>query len=407
MSRQGQFPVILVALALLLVLPGTRPPAAGVAHARSFTLVGHLDIEGGGMVDAQGDLAVIGHMAPPHATSILDVSQPARPTVLARIPAEPGTHSHKARLCGTVLITNHERYGGRAPGGKVGLGFWDVTDPARPRELSLLEMGGRNGGGGGVHRFQADCAGGLVYAGADLEGYRGNITLIVDFSDPKKPREISRWWMPGQWIAGGEQAADPVGYRTHHPNRMGDRLYVPLWMGGLAVVDVSDLSKPKTVSHINYPRPSGAPTHTTLPVGHEILGRRWLVVFDEELGGGDPPAFMRLFDITDETRPRQASAYQPPRDVPPGVRFGAHQPHEFVAADNLVYATWFAGGLRVVDIANPYRPTEVGRYVPRPAAGPRPSMSNDVFVDTRGLIYLIDRENGLDILRFDGKTDRK
>jgi hypothetical protein len=359
------------------------------------------------MVDVQGDLAVIGHMQPPHATSILDVSRPERPTVRARIPTKPGTHSHKARLCGTVLITNHERYGGWAPGGKVGLGFWDVTDPSRPREVALLEMGGPNRGGAGVHRFQADCARRLVYAGADLEGYSGNITLIVDFSDPTTPREISRWWMPGQWTAGGETATAAFGYRAHHPNRLGDRLYVPLWMGGFAVVDVSDITRPKTVSHVNYPRPSGAPTHTTLPVAHEILGRKWLAVFDEQLGGGDPPAPMRLFDITDETRPRQVSAYQPPRDAPPGVRFGAHQPHEFVAPDNLVYAAWFAGGLRVVDIANPHQPAEVGRHVPRPAAGNRSSMSNDVFVDPRGLIYLIDRDNGLDILRLGGRSDRK
>ena len=399
--------VFLIVPVLLLSLLGARPLPTGAAQARNVALVGHLDIEGGGMVDVQGDLAVVGHMAPPHATSILDVSRPARPAVRARIPTKPGTHSHKARLCGTVLITNHERYGGGAPGGKVGLGFWDVADPSRPREMALLEMGGPNGGGGGVHRFQADCARRLVYAGADLEGYRGNITLIVDFSDPANPREISRWWMRGQRIAGGEQADDAVGYRTHHPNRMGDRLYVPLWMGGFAVVDISNVTRPKTVSHVNYPRPAGAPTHTTLPVGHEILGRKWLVVFDEELGGGDPPAFMRLFDITDETRPRQVSVYQPPRDAPPGVRFGAHQPHEFVAADNLVYAAWFAGGLRVVDITNPRRPTEAGRYVPRPVTGTRPPMSNDVFVDNRGLIYLIDRDNGLDILRFSGKPDRK
>jgi len=407
MPYRRKTPVILIALVLLLPLLGTRPLSAGAAQARNLTVVGHLDIEGGGMVDAHGDIAVIGHMEPPHATSILDVSHPARPRVLARIPTKPGTHSHKARLCGTVLITNHERYGGWAPDGKVGLGFWDVADPAHPREMALLEMGGQNGGGGGVHRFQADCARRLVYAGANLEGYRGNITLIVDFSDPANPREISRWWMPGQWTAGGEKPAGPVGYRTHHPNRMGDRLYVPLWMGGLAVVDVSDLTQPRTVSRLNYPRPSGAPTHTTLPLGHEILGRKWLVVFDEELGGGDPPAFMRLFDITDEARPRQVSAYQAPRDAPPGVRFGAHQPHELVGPDNLVYAAWFAGGLRVVDIANPQRPTEVGRYLPRPAAGKRPPMSNDVFVDKRGLIYLIDRDNGLDILRLGGKPERK
>jgi hypothetical protein len=122
-----------------------------------------------------------------------------------------------------------------------------------------------------------------------------------------------------------------------------------------------------------------------------------LVVFDEELGVGDPPAFMRVFDITDEARPAQVSTYQPPREAPPGARFGAHQPHEFVGTDNLVYAAWFAGGLRVVDLSNPHRPAEVARYIP-PRAGGAPQ-TNDVFVDPRGIIYLIDRINGLDLLR--------
>ena len=393
-------PIILAWLAV--GAPTCSVGAAGAIAVRNVSLVGHLDIDGGGMVDVQGHLAAIGHMEPPHATSILDVSDPSRPRLLARIPTKPGTHSHKARLCGTVLIANRERYGGRGSDTSVGLGFFDVADPARPREIGFLEMGGRHGGGTGVHRFQADCPRKLVYAGAGLEGFGGNIALIVDFSDPRNPKEVSRWWMPGQRSGEGEKAVAGSGYRTHHPNRLGDRLYVPLWMGGFAVVDISDIAKPKTVSHVNYPRPSGAPTHTTLPVGHEILGRKWLLVFDEELGAGDPPAFMRVFDITDETRPVQAATYQPPRESPPGARFGAHQPHEFVGTDSLVYAAWFAGGLRVVDIADPHRPVEAARYVPRRTGG-RPPMTNDVFVDRQGLIYLIDRVSGLDILRWAGK----
>jgi hypothetical protein len=66
---------------------------------------------------------------------------------------------------------------------------------------------------------------------------------------------------------------------------------------------------------------------------------------------------------------------------------------------NLVYAAWFSGGLRVIDISNPYKPREVGHYIPRPEQGVPFAQSNDVFVDERGLIYLIDRVKGLDILR--------
>jgi hypothetical protein len=66
-----------------------------------------------------------------------------------------------------------------------------------------------------------------------------------------------------------------------------------------------------------------------------------------------------------------------------------------------VYAAWFVGGLRIVDIADPVRPIEVARSVPSRAGGI--PQSNDVFVDARGLIYLIDPVNGLDILRFSGR----
>ena len=61
---------------------------------KGITPVGHLDIEGGGMVDVRGTLGVIGHMEPPLATSIIDVSDSAHPRVLSRIKTRPGTHSH-------------------------------------------------------------------------------------------------------------------------------------------------------------------------------------------------------------------------------------------------------------------------------------------------------------------------
>ena len=65
--------------------------------------------------------------------------------------------------------------------------------------------------------------------------------------------------------------------------------------------------------------------------------------------------------------------------------------------------TWFGGGLRAVDISNPYRPEEVEHFMPAPGSRPEHRQSNDVFVDKdRGLVYLIDRLNGLDILEYRG-----
>ena len=44
---------------------------------------------------------------------------------------------------------------------------------------------------------------------------------------------------------------DCVTPRCHHPLRMGDRLYVSYWHHGLFILDISDMSKPKLVSHVN------------------------------------------------------------------------------------------------------------------------------------------------------------
>jgi hypothetical protein len=87
--------------------------------------------------------------------------------------------------------------------------------------------------------------------------------------------------------------------------------------------------------------------------------------------------------------------------------FGAHQPHEHVGHGNLIYAAWFSGGLRVIDISDPYQPREVGHYIRKPGRGERFAQSNDVFVGEGGLIYVIDRVQGLDILRLDGKTGKR
>lgn len=414
-------------LLLCAFLAFSRGPALasepGPADSRNVELVGHLDIEGGGMVDVHDGIAYIGHMKPPFATSIVDVSDPANPKILSRIEAAPKTHSHKARVCGDIMISNREQYAESIPGYiygsffegdmKVGLAVTDVSDPAAPKEIAFLEAGGVgfNNAPAGVHRFEFDCERKLAYISATDEGYRGNIVKIIDLSDPGNPSEVGRWWLSGQWTAGGEKPTwSRNDFHVHHPNRLGDRLYVPMWEGGFAIVDISDIADPKTVTHVKYRRHS--PTHTTLPVPHEIAGRKWLVVFDEDISDEceDTQAAMWMYDITDEKTPHIASSFRVSGggkharcDGTKDRRFGAHQPHESIGADNLIYATWFSAGLRIIDISDPYKPFEVGYYVPKPVAGFEFPQSNDVFVSEGGLIYMIDRFNGLDILKYNGK----
>ncbi|MDH5355641.1 MAG: RNA polymerase subunit sigma-70, partial [Gammaproteobacteria bacterium] len=69
----------------------------------------HLKIEGGGQIVVQGDYAYIGHMKPPQGTSIVDISDPRKPRITARLESSPWSHTHKVRVCGDIMVTNVEQ----------------------------------------------------------------------------------------------------------------------------------------------------------------------------------------------------------------------------------------------------------------------------------------------------------
>jgi hypothetical protein len=56
----------------------------------------------------------------------------------------------------------------------------------------------------------------------------------------------------------------------------------------------------------------------------------------------------------------------------------------------------------MIDIADPFRPREIGFYKPDPPPGCELASSNDVTMDKRGLIYLTDRQRGVHIIEFTG-----
>jgi len=361
--------------------------------------VAWLDCAGGGQVVVDGSHAFIGHMDAPHGTSVVDVADPRHPRIVAEIDIPAGLHSHKVRVANEVMVVNRERHGEPPPGDYVGLRVFDAGNPRAPREIARWTCGGM-----GVHRFTFD--GRYAYISPELDGYVGNIVMILDLADPTRPQEVGRWWMPGQHIAGGETPSwQGRAHRCHHPIRRGDRLYVSYWHGGAVILDISDMSRPHLVSSIDTSPPYAWPTHSVVPVGPSIAGQRWMLVADEHVAPLDPglspemPSFIWMMNITEETRPIPVGSFQVPDLVGKRNRLmtGCHQPIETIE-DTEVAAAWFASGLRVIDIANPHSPRQVAYHVPDPPPGADRPLSNDVFVDGNGLIYLIDRNRGLSIL---------
>jgi hypothetical protein len=363
--------------------------------AHGVRVVGYFDCPGGGQVVVRDNVAYIGHIAPPHGTTIVDVADPAKPRQLAEISIPDGMHSHKVRVENGVMVVNRESYppGRRPPDFPGGIDIYDISRPSSPRKLTTWSARG-------MHRFTFD--GRYLYGSPELDGYIGNIMMILDLENPERPEEVGRWWMPGQWEAGGETKSwEGTNHRCHHPIRLGDRLYVSYWHGGFVILDIEDMSKPKFVSGLDWSPPFPWPTHTALPVPFPIRDRRLLLVADEDVVriGPDIPSFLWIVDITDETRPVPFASYQVDEEdgSPVSDYTGLHQFCEDMHGTEVPIA-WFAHGLKIVDIANPHAPREVASFLPPVPEGAKRVSSNDVFVDSRGLIYLIDRTRGLHIL---------
>jgi hypothetical protein len=270
-------------------------------------------------------------------------------------------------------------------------------------------------GGIGAHRFDMDAR--HAYISTEMAGYVGNILVIYDLRDPARPEEVSRWWMPGQHIAGGETPTwSGKRQRLHHALRRGSEMWASVWHGGFRIVDVSDLTQPRTVGSYNYHPLFPEPTHTIMPVPERIAGRRIALAIDEEdqaqsaneeeARRGRAHACILTFDASDfsDIKPLgqfQVSELDSPFSRVPGARFGAHQYCEAMHG-TIVHAVWFGGGLRIVDVADPLAPREVGHFIPEPCGGRSAPQSNDVALDDRGLIYVVDRHVGFDILEYSG-----
>jgi hypothetical protein len=356
---------------------------------------------GGGQVVVDGKFAYIGHMDPGVGTSIADVSDPAHPHLIANVPVAAGFHSHKVRAANGLMLVNRELVDSKAAatGARGGLGIYDISNPARPREIRHWSCDGT-----GVHRFTFD--GRYAYLSPELDGFIGNIVMILDLADPEKPREVGRWWLPGQWIAGGETPTwEGRAHRCHHPIRFGDRLFVSYWHGGIVILDISDMSQPKMISRTHWSPPFPWPSHSAVPIPQPIHGRRWMIVADEDVDRLQPDpapemsAFIWFVDITDETHPVPVSSFQVEglhgRRNPNMT--GCHQPVETIVGTEVPVA-WFSQGLRIVDFSDPMRPRQTAYYVPDAADATKGVSSNDIFVDARGHLYLIDRIGGLTIL---------
>ncbi len=396
----------------------------GKPECKNMRLVGHCGMNGRGdifHINVVKGYAFCGHQGSSRiGTSVIDVRDPKNPVVVAEIPAAPDIHSTKVQVVDDVLLVNYERFAwyldarpvkpgekgeimrdgvwkimGDKNKGNGGLKSFDVSNPRKPRELGFLPMPGK---GSHRHTYWENP---YAYAAGSDNGWEDQFLITVDMSDPAHMKEVGRWWFPGQHVAGGEEPKwkeKGFRYALHHAIPRGNRLYLGYWDAGLIILDNSDPSKPKLISHLQFDPKESRDSHSPVP----MPGRDILVLTDEETKEEDINKLqkrVRIIDISDELHPRVISML-PIVPVPPNHkgRFGPHNVHEgrpgSLRDGNTLYLTYFGGGVRVYDISDTTNPKEFAYFVPEPPPGRPVIQIDDVMVMPDGLIYAADRRGG-------------
>ena len=400
-------------------LPDLRAMQAE-SDAENTRLIGYHDLNGHGdgmQLIKVGRYLYVAHLGTSKmALSILDCSDPSSPQLVRQIPHPPNTHRHKVQIVGNLLIQNSERspFASANPEKPpvTGLVVYSLEDPTDPQEIGFYPVGGK-----GVHRMWYSEPP-YAHVAAWLPDVTERAYQIVDLSHPREPRMAGCWWIPGTRaddVVAWEKLDEHDKMQVHGVIPCGNRAYVSCVDAGMVILDISDVSSPRVISRIRWNPPYGGYVHTALP-----LPQRGLVIATCEAvkptceEDGDKRIW--VVDVRCERQPVTISTFprpKPPKGAPWSdycerpLRFGPHNVHEnrpgSFQSETLIFATYYNAGLRIVDLSDPHRPTEVGHFVPPPPPGQAAPQINDVYVDADGLIYLTDRiKGGVYVVQYTG-----
>ena len=387
----------------------------------NFELLAHHELAGfGGMGEGMSihmtkdgrRIIYLAHESAPKNFTGLDVTDPRNPKIVVQTELpEAFMRSNSLEVVGDIMAVAYQTQKvGQKP---AGFELFDISVPENPKSIARVDRSGPHSRGAHQLWF-AD--GEYVHIASGAPDFEPTHPLddqcyqIFDVRNPSKPVEAGRWWMPG--TRKGDDVPPPVrhktfdmGFRAHNTNvypQRPDRCYLGYIDGGMYIMDISDMSRPKPIAHWDNSPPYHGFTHTILP----LFDRGLLVVTDESVvdDAADWPKLIWILDGRDETNPVPIATCPLPYDAfkSRGGRFGAHNIHENKPtpyswiSDQVVIGTFFNGGLRAYDISNPYQPKEIATFVPEaPALAPQGTIQlNDVFADERGIVYTVDRHVG-------------
>ncbi len=433
-ARQSRRPSIRLLLAALVaigvILIGVLAAAEG-ADRNTMEVVAHVEYDMGGdiqfqrrtgahtldgaSVDTTTDLV----FASAHTDlsrsdggiEIIDITDPADPTTLARIPC-PGYQSDVA-LYETLLIQTLDH-----PASNVGcdpewlrrsasegidqaetggVRIFDVTDPARPRLIHFVQVG-ESSYSDGVHDVTVLPWAGVAYL-AQLDGRLG----IIDLRDPDFPYtalDVSA--ISAEMLTSCHDIGlDPVRLLA----------FCPAMDAETYILDVSDPLRPVYVNKIVNPALSRHHGALMAPDGATLVLQ---AEFDHPPAvASDAPAGLWFYDLTDPADPELLGSWAPTSCQPAEDAERACSSHwfNFIPGSDRLVAGWRHEGAFVVDYTDPAAPIETGYF--NPASGRagllHPFAKADFWTAYfwHGYVYASSGQSlsGLYILRHDDITD--
>jgi len=344
---------------------------------------------------------------------VFDLADPARPRLTDSVIVDARMINDVTTTAdGTIGILTREGASSR----KNGIVFLDLADPLHPKVLSEYTATVTSG----VHSVVV--VGRLAYLTDN--GHR--MLRIVDFADPRNPREVGHWQIENTVVTRSDGSrgsprspsdATEVNGRYLHDLQIVDGIaYLAYLKDGLVILDVGNgirggtPTRPAFVSQFvystadYYPPEMIAGTHTMfrfddyLVVGDEVLpafADPWSRDYVKTLGR------LHLFDVSDLTTPKLVAFY----DVPDQGN------HNVWVEGRTMYVASFESGLKVVDVSGELRGDlraqgrEIGGVRTAASTGFRPNVAMAFSaIPHKGMIYTSDMNSGVWVARLAPKS---
>jgi hypothetical protein len=217
--------------------------------------------------------------------------------------------------------------------------------------------------------------------------------MAFDISDPAKPKQLSLWWIPGQ--RAGEE--DELKKNPRYGNRaswLGARMplaipraaeeggkygYAPMGGLGMYVVDISDPAKLRTVGKVEVPVAVAGTEGDNIDVTKaEKTGIIYFSGYPLNDDCYEPYKEIYAIDVKDPAHPKVVGTLPrptPPKDAPftdycqRRGSFGPKRTGYWINTGTpndkyLIYA-FYNAGMQIFDVSDPAKPTIAGYFVPK------------------------------------------